>query len=851
MLQTTVKSLLAHKRRLFTTALAVALGVAFLAGTLVLNATIGRTLDDLFGDLYRRADGIVRSEAAFNGPQNTGQQRGRFDASLLDRVRGVDGVDVAQPMVWGYTRLIGKDGEPLGNPDMGPPTLGTNWIESAALNPFVLDPGGRAPAMDDEVVIDARTAKEGDFKVGDVATVLLQGPPQQVRIVGTAKLGTTEGLAGATYVMFTQRAAERMVAQPGRLDEIQLKAKSGVSQAELVRRVRAVVPAGLEVLTGEAMVKEVQSEVERMMSFFETFMLVFAVIAMVVLAFMIFNTFSITVAQRTRENGLLRALGASRRQVLGSVVIEATIIGSLASVIGVVLGIGVAVLLKGLLAVMGMDIPTTGTVVGRGTVVMSLVAGVVVTVLASVSPARKAAKVPPIAAMHAETIGSTGYGSKERVIVGLVILGLGVTSLLFGLLGSAGNALAYVGLGMLLVFLGVSVLGRTVSLPLSRVIGWPLPRVRGTSGQLARENAMRNPKRTASSAAALMIGVGLVGFITIMASSTRASVSATVDRAFTGDFVVTSGAGMMGGLDPSFTARVGRLPEIEAATGLRMGSAQVDGSVTMIVAVDPKTAFDIYDVKPRSGSPSDLGADAIAVFEDVAREKNLTVGDTIPVLFATTGEKQMRVALIYGENRPAGDYFLGVAAYEANFGNNYDTQVFIKRAQSVSVGSALAAVKNIATEYPGAKVLDQTGYKAEQARGVNQILALVYVLLALAIVIALLGIGNTLALSIFERTRELGLLRAVGMTRQQLRSTVRWESVIIALQGTALGLVIGVFFGWALVQALGDEGIDQFSLPILELGRVVIIAALAGVFAAIRPARRAARLNVLQAIASE
>ena len=851
MLTTTIKSLFAHKRRLFTTALAVALGVAFLAGTLVLNATIGRTLNDLFGDLYRKADGVVRNEAAFNGPQNTGQQRGRFDASVLDKVRRVDGVELAQGMVYGYTRLIGKDGQPLGNPEMGPPTLGSNWIESPTLNPFVLDPGSRAPASDDEVVVDARTAKEGGFKVGDVTTVLLQGPPQQVRIVGTVKLGKTASLAGATYVLFTEAAAERLVGQPGMLDEIQVKARSGVSQSEVVRRIRAVVPGGVEVLTGDAMVKEVQGEAERMMSFFTTFMLVFAVIAMVVLAFMIFNTFSITVAQRTRENGLLRALGASRRQVLSSVVVEAAVIGVLASVIGLGLGIGVAVLLKGLLAVMGMDIPTTRTIVSSGTVVTSLLAGSVVTVVASLSPARKAAKVPPIAAMHAETIGSTGYGSKERIIVGLVVLGLGVTSLFFGLFASAGNTLAFVGLGMLLVFFGVSVLGRTVSLPLSRVIGWPLPKVRGTAGILARQNAMRNPKRTASSAAALMIGVGLVGFITIVASSTRASINATIDRAFTGDFVVTSGAGMLGGLDPSFTARVNRLPEIAAATGLRMGSAQVDGAVKMIVAVDPKTAFQIYDVKPVAGSPSDLGTDAIAVYQDVAKTKNLKVGDTIPVVFATTGEKQMRVALIYGENRPAGDYFLGIPAYEANFGNQYDTQVFIKRAPDASPAAALAAVKSIAKDYPGAKVLDQTGYKAEQAKSINQILALVYVLLALAIVIALLGIGNTLALSIFERTRELGLLRAVGMTRQQLRSTVRWESVIIALQGTALGLVIGVFFGWALVQALGDTGIDQFSLPVVELARVVVIAGLAGVFAAIRPARRASRLNVLQAIASE
>jgi putative ABC transport system permease protein len=584
------------------------------------------------------------------------------------------------------------------------------------------------------------------------------------------------------------------------------------------------------------------------LSFFTTFMLVFAAVAVLVGAYIIFNTFSITVAQRTRENALFRALGASRRQVLGSVLLEALAVGLIASVIGLALGVAVAAGLKALLAAFGFDIPAGGIVFMPRTVIVSLLLGVGVTVIAAYSPARKAGKAPPIAAMRDVVVGSTGYGSRQRIIIGTLITGCGVVALFAGLFAHPKNAIEIVGLGVLLVFLGVSVLGRTVSLPLSRALGWPLSRLRGLTGQLARENAMRNPKRTAASASALMIGVGLVAFITIFASSTKASINATIERAFTGDFIVDSGAGMAGGLDPSLARQINRLPEVQAATGIRTGTAEVNGSVQSIVGVDPATAFQLFDVKPLQGKTSDLGPNAIAVYKNVARDKHLRLGDPVPVLFKDTGLQHLHVALIYGENRPAGNYFLGTAAYEANFADVYDTQIFIKKNPSVSSAAALSAIKQVAARYPGAKVLDEAGYKAEQAKPVNQLLSLIYALLALAIIIALLGIANTLALSIFERTRELGLLRAVGMTRSQLKSTIRWESVIIALQGTVLGIAIGVFFGWALIDALSNQGIDQFSVPIRSLIVIVVLAGLAGIVAAIIPGRRAANLDVLRAV---
>ena len=406
---------------------------------------------------------------------------------------------------------------------------------------------------------------------------------------------------------------------------------------------------------------------------------------------------------------------------------------------------------------------------------------------------------------------------------------------------------------MLLVFFGVSVLGRTVSLPLSRVIGAPLLWLRGIAGKLARENTMRNPKRTAASASALMIGVGLVSFITILASSTTASINSTIDSSFAGDIVIDSGAGVSGGIAPALAQRLNSLPQVSAATGVGTGFAKVFGKVEMMSAVDPRTGSRIFHVSPVAGSIGGLGPGDIAVYKDVASSHQLRLGSAVPVLFRDAGRHTLRVALIYGDSTaaPAPRYFLGTPAYNAYFAQHYDSAVVVQKAPGVSTAAALKAVRAISTQYSGTTVMDQAAFKAEKAKPYQQMVALMYTLLALAILLALLGIGNTLALSIFERTRELGLMRAVGMTRRQLRATIRWESAIIALQGTVLGLLIGVFFGWALVTAMHDQGITVLSMPVLSLVIMVVLAGLAGVAAAILPSRRAAKLNILRAITSE
>jgi putative ABC transport system permease protein len=846
------RGLLARKFRLFATGLAVTLGVAFMAGTLILTNTISRTFNDLSAGVYKGTDAEVRATAMFTGPQFSGAQRPFINASLVGTLSKVPGVATAEGSIFGYTRLIGMNGQALGNPAAGAPTLGGNWNQVAQLNPWTLA-AGHPPRAANQVVIDAKSARDGHLRIGDTTTVLAKGPPQRVQIVGIIKFGTADSPGGASVVLFTTPVAQRLVAAPGKVTSILFTAKPGVSQQQLTSNLRRVLPHGLEALTGAAVTKEMQDAFQKAISFIGTFLLVFAVIALLVGAFMIFNTFSVTVAQRTRENGLLRALGASKRQVLVSVLTEAVAIGIIAAVIGLAAGVGVAAGLKALMSGLGFGMPAGGIVFTANTMIVSGLAGLAVTLLAAVSPARKAAKVPPVAAMQEVTVGSTGYGSKERVMVGSGILALGVAALLIGLFAQVANAILVVGAGALLVFFGVSVLGRTVSLPLSRVIGAPLPRLRGITGGLARNNAMRNPKRTAASASALMIGVALVSFITILASSSTASINSTVDRTFAGDIVIDSGGGMMGGVDPALAAKLNKLPQVSVATGVGVGVAEILGKPEMVSAVDPATAGKIFDVSPVHGSMADLGRTGIAVQESVATAHHLKLGSTVPVLFKDTGLQRLRVALIYGDATaaPAPRYFLGTAAFRANYAVQYDSQVFAKKAPGVSMAAALTAVRAAARNYSGTSVMDQAAYKAERVKPVQQELALMYTLLALAILIALLGIGNTLALAIFERTRELGVLRAVGMTRSQLRASIRWESVVIALQGTVLGLLIGVFFGWALVLSMKNQGITEFSIPVLSLTVVVVLAGLAGLVAAILPSRRAAKLNILHAIASE
>jgi len=846
----TMKNLRAHKRRLLSTSFAIFFGVAFLAGTMMLSDTIGKTFDDLFADVYRDTDAVVRSSSVVEGEFGSDDIRGRIPATLVDEVKDVDGVAEAEGGTQGYAQIVGTNGDVVGNPGMGPPTFGGHWSEIDELNPFNLVEG-EPPAADDEVVIDRRSADKGDISVGDRIQVLTKDGPIEVTVVGIAKFGDADSPGGASFTLFTEEAAERYIGEPGMVDSISVLGESGVSQAELRDRIAdALSGEDVEVLTGKQITEETQDDIADALSFFTIFLTVFAVVALVVSVFSIYNTFSIIVAQRTRDMALLRAVGASRRQVLGSVIGESAVLGLTASLLGVLGGVAIVYVLKAMLDAFGVDLPAGGLVLKASTVVVSLVVGFVVTVVAAVGPAVRASRVPPLAALRDVAI-DRGGSSRLRLVLGVIVVLLGVAATFSALAGGGSNALFAAGGGVLLVLIGTIVLGPVVARPLSRLIGAPLSRFRGVTGHLAQENSARSPRRTANTAAALLVGVGVVGFFTVLSASIKHSIETIIDRSVTGDFVVDSGTfGGMGGLSPALAEDLNRLPEIDAASGVRYGEADLAGGNEFITAVDPQTFSQIVDTKVTEGSLEDLGDDGLAVFSDTAEEENLAMGDEVTVRFAQTGEQSFRVVAIFDRNDLTGDYIMSTDAFAANVPDQFDSQVYVTLASGVSMEEGRAAIESVADAYPQARVQDQEEFKDSQAAQINQLLGLVYAMLAFAIIIALMGIANTLSLSIHERTRELGLLRAVGMTRSQMRSSVRWESVIIAVFGTLGGLVIAVFFSWAAVSAADEEALT-FTFPLGSLLILVVLAALAGVLAGLRPASRAAKLDVLRAIATE
>jgi putative ABC transport system permease protein len=851
----TIKGLLAHKLRFALTALAVMLGVAFMSGTMVLTDTISRTFDNLFADVNRGTDAYVRSaqslSSGFGGPAR--RQRGRVPASLVPEIESVPGAADAEGNLQFYAQLIDKKGDAIGNPQQGAPTFGFNWGTVKELNPYRLEPGGQAP-QGGQVVIDAASAQEAGFEVGDTITILTQGPPGQYQISGIAKFGDADSAAGSTAALFDTPTAQAITGASDQFDSISVVADPGVSQETLKDRIAAKLDnKAYQVLTGAQITKENQSDIKNALQFFNVALIVFALIALFVGTFIIFNTFSIVVAQRLREMALLRALGASGRQVLGSVLTEAVLVGLFASVIGLGAGIVLSSGLKAVLDAFGFDIPAGGTVVTAQTVIVALVVGTSVTTLSAIVPARKASRVAPIAAMRdVATEGRPHSG--RRVLIGLGIVALGVLSLFAGLFGGAGIQL--VGLGALIVFVGVFVLGPAVARPLSDVIGWPAARVRGITGSLARDNAMRNPKRTSATAAALMIGVALVGFITIFAASAKESINAQVDESFSADYVISTGSGFgagFGGFSPTLATDIAKLPQVGGSSPLRFNQAEFGGSSQFFAGVDPRSATEVFNMKVEDGKVGDLAEpNSVGISRSVADDKHWKIGSRVPAQFPN-GATPLTVRTIYGNGNKEGfaDYTLSIATVSEHYTSQLDQYVFVKLASGVSPAEGRKAIDGVLKAYPNAELQDRTEFKDAQAAQINQLLGLIYVMLLLAVIIALIGIANTLALSIYERTRELGLLRAVGMSRRQLRSSIRWESVIISLLGTFLGLVIGLFFGWAVVEALKDQGFTKFAPPVGQLILVVIVGGFAGVLAAVFPARRAAKLDVLQAVTHE
>jgi putative ABC transport system permease protein len=845
-LTTTLASLRGHKRRLLAMCSAVLLGVAFLSGTLVL----GDTMDSSFGDLFEEAnagtDAVVRSSTEIESDGFS--QSGLLDASLVDQIRRTDGVARVSPLVERSGQIVGSDGDPLGG--QGPPTMAGNWITDEQLNPFELT-DGRAPESGNEVVIDEKSADDGDLHVGDSAVVRVP-EPIDVEIVGIARFGELDSMGGATYAAFTLDTAQQLLLpEPGKATSYVVGAADGVSQAALVDDLQPVLPDGTEAITGAALTAEQEDAIQSdFLGAFKTFLLVFAGIALLVATFSIYNTFAIVVAQRTRDSALLRALGASRRQVLAAVMAEALVVGVVASALGVVAGIGLAEGLNALLGAMGMDLPGSSLVIAPASVAVAMTVGLVVTVAAGVVPALKASRVLPLAALRDMAIDRSA-ASRWRAVLGLVVVGGGAALTVMGT--TASGSLGQTGLGALTMVFGMVLIGPVVARPIAGLLGAPLPRLRGISGGLARRNAMRNPRRTSSTATALLVGVAVVGTFTVVASSLKAYVDDTIESAFAGDLVIVSDSFSGVSLSPELAGAVDELPEVETATPLGAAPLRVDGDDFLATTADGPALASVLDVDVTAGSLDELGPGTVALADTYAEDHGWTMGEEIPVSFADGARESLRVTAIYGTSDLVDDFVIDRRTYAPHALQLDDYVVMIDLAPGVSMQEGEAAVQAVADRYFAPDVQDKQEYVASVAAEIDQLLTVIYALLVLAIIIALMGIANTLSLSMHERTRELGLLRAVGQSRRQLRSMVRGESFVVALFGTVGGLGLGGFLGWALTQAIGnaEDTSMPFALPVGQMAVVLALGALVGVIAAVRPARRAAKLDVLAAIATD
>jgi putative ABC transport system permease protein len=841
-----LKNAWTRKRRLAGTFLAVFLGVSFLSGTLVLGETLQRNFDGLFADANAGTDAVVRNATKINTDGDF--ERGPIGTATVERVRSVDGVASVAPYVEGYGQLLDKAGEGIGG--NGPPRVAASWIRDPELNAYRLV-DGRAPRADNEVVINRGAAKSGDLEVGD--TTILEAPRQvRVRIVGIATFASADGFGDSTYTAFTLPAAQRLVlGGTDRINSIRVEAAEGVGEDELVARLERVLPAGTQAITGAALAEENTDSInEEFLGGLRVFLVVFAGIALLVGAFSIFNTLSILAAQRTRESALLRALGASRRQVLGGQLAESLLVGLVASVAGLFGGVGIATLLKALFASIGGALPDGGLAFEPGTAAISIAVGVLVTVLAGVVPARRAAQVPPLAALR-EVAGEPTGTRRSRRLIGAGLAATGVLAVLIAALGMGEGAVTVAAVGAVVTLVGMVVFGPVAARPAASLLGGPLARLGGMPGTLARDNAMRNPRRTAGTAAALMVGVGVVSLLTVFAGSFKASIQDSVGRSFAGDLAITTPDWGGGALDPGLAGTARGLPQIDQAVGLGQGAASIAGASRDLTVADPAQLGRVVDLDVEDGAVRALGDRGLAVSSGLAEDEGWRVGARVPVTFADGARARFTIAAVYGNDRVTGDVVMSRRAWAPHAVQNLDSAVFLTLAGGADLQAAKQAVEGATRGAGRPEIQTRQEYIDASAGGVNALLGVVYVMLLLAIVIAMMGIANTLSLSIHERTHELGLLRAVGATRRQLRAMIRGEALVIAVFGTVGGLALGLFLGWGLVRAASEEGtLDVFSAPAAQLAIVLVAGAVVGVLASLRPARRAARLDVLRAIAA-
>ncbi len=848
-----LKGLFGRKLRTALTALAIVLGVAMVSGTYVLTDSIDEAFDAIFNDVRQGSDAVITGRAAFDLSDGSGSEAPTLDESLLERIRELPEVQVAEGGVDSEsTVLVDRDGEAIvGNA----PSIGFSIADGdSPFNPLRLVSGGWPGP--DEIVIDEATAEKHDFAVGDTIGVQAEGPIQEFRISGLVRFGETLSTIGdATLAGFDLETAQELYGKEGRLDEIAVASSPNVSPEQLVTAVEAVIPSAAQVRTGERQANEEASETNEFIGFLRTFLLAFAGIALFVGSFVIANSLGITIAQRTREFATVRTIGASRRQVLGSIVLESLVVGILASIVGLILGIGLASVLFTIFDAVGFTLPNTGLVFNTRTIVVAMLVGTLVTLVASLRPAIRATRVPPIAAVREGATLPESRFARFRTLGSALLTTLGFAALLFGLFAPDLDTTALLlalGFGTVCIFLGLALLSARFIRPLAGALGWPATRIGGAAGTLARDNARRNPQRTASTAAALMIGLALVTLVAVLAAGITSTFRGSVEELWAdADYAVTA-QNNFSPIPANVGEAMGDVSGVEAVGNVRTGDAQAFGDQFFATAVSPELGpmLNVTWVEGSDDVIQELGDDGAFVDDGYAEDHALELGSRIELTFANGDTDTYRVEGIFDPptgGSPFGPVTISAEAWDRHNENPRDLFSFV-RMEGGQTDTNQERLDEAMREFPNAKVQTREEFIDNQIGALSAVLNILYVLLALSVIVSLFGIVNTLVLTVFERTREIGMLRAIGMTRRQVRRMIRHESVITALIGGVLGIVLGVVLGALLVARI--EFID-FTLPVASLIVFTIATVVVGIIAAVFPARRAARLNVLRALQYE
>jgi putative ABC transport system permease protein len=843
MIKVALKGLAGRKVRALLTALAVVIGVSMVSGTFVLTDTMKKAFDGIFTESYEGTDAVVSGRQLVDFSSGG---RATVKADLLEQVKTLPSVAAASGSLIDLqtnsnpAKLLDKQGQIIGREGE---TLGVGIDDAGRqFSPLKLKQGEWAHG-DGEIVLDAGTASKQHFELGDTIRASGNGPAKSYKLTGVAQFGSVSSIGGASIAVFDLPTAQALFEKQGQFDSISVKAKEGVTPAALAKEIKPLLPATAEVKTGDAQAAADSKDTNESLKFITYFLLGFGGIALFVGAFVILNTLSITVAQRSREFATLRTLGASRRQVMRSVVLEGLVVGLVASVLGLVLGLGIAKGMSALFTAMGVDLPKSGTVLASRTVLISMLTGTLVTLVASIVPALRATRVPPISAVREGSAPEAG-GPGRKPYAGIAVVVSSLALISAGLFGGVMIALTF-SVGVLGLFVGIAMLASRLVKPLASVVGYPAARLGGSPGRLARENSLRNPGRTASTAAALMIGLALVTVVATLGAGLRGSTETAVKKQVKADFVVTAKDGG-GSFAASSDAAFSQAPGVKVVSGVRTDTGKVAGDESPVSGIEAKTIGNFYTYKWVKGSLSGLDAGGAIVTESFANGHDLKVGSPL-VVQSSTGEK-LDLHVVGIHEPPAMDSLLGDVAiaqkaFDTTFARPQNAFTFVD-------GSSKAALAATMASYPDAKLTTQAEFVKSRADGLKLILSMLYVLLGFSVVVSLFGMVNTLVLAVYERTRELGMLRAVGMTRRQARRMIRHESVITALIGAAMGIPLGVFLAALVTQALSKYGVS-LSLPVTEIVAFTTVAIVAGVLAAIIPARRASRINVLEALQYE